>query len=361
MYLNGNHKNFYFINIILYPKFVSSQIKRYQQNTQMTNFNDTYTKAPLLSVIVLMHNSSSTIERCVKSLCDSEVDNMEVIFVDDASQDQTVNILNNILSATDIPFKYKLIRNSQNLRQAKSRKIAINVAQGKYITHLDSDDWIEPGGYKKLLTFANDNKLDVVCFGRIEEWANSINKFPPVNVSQKENLQKYLLLGKIQGHLHTRIVNREICQAKNIIWPEGNIIEDTVLMFQYFHKANKIGFMQDCLYHYVHTETSTMAKFDSDKERLISNLQEIEQNIRLIEKYCDLNDLKLKHELNYLKYRWKNSTLEFSDNICKYWNSVFKDIGLNIITNPYVGLMSKIRTIALSTYSYGLFRKLGIK
>ncbi|EJL6998688.1 glycosyltransferase family 2 protein, partial [Vibrio cholerae] len=95
----------------------------------------------LVSVIMPAYNSSLTIKDSIKSVIVQSYKNIELIIVDDCSEDNTVEI---IQSFSTLDPRIKLIRNMINLGVAKSRNKAIADARGEYVAFLDSDDiWCE--------------------------------------------------------------------------------------------------------------------------------------------------------------------------------------------------------------------------
>ena len=118
---------------------------------------------PKVSIIVPIYNVEKYIERCAKSLFEQTLDNIEYIFIDDCSPDNSVSILEKM--ANSYPSRKSLIRLfrfSENRGQALARQFGIQQARGKYIIHCDPDDWVDLDLYEILYNTAIEGDYDMV-------------------------------------------------------------------------------------------------------------------------------------------------------------------------------------------------------
>lgn len=102
---------------------------------------------PLVSVIITVYNRENYIEDAIKSVLNSSFRDYELIIVDDASSDNTLNVVSHYKSHE----KIKIYKNLKNLGQFENRNIAATYAQGKYIKYLDSDDLIYKFGLDTMV------------------------------------------------------------------------------------------------------------------------------------------------------------------------------------------------------------------
>lgn len=98
---------------------------------------------PKVSVIIPVYGVEKYIERCVRSLFEQTLDDIEYIFVDDCCLDRSIEILDNVIKEypnrrTDI----KIVHHKENKGLAQARQSGIKVATGEYFVHCDSDDWV---------------------------------------------------------------------------------------------------------------------------------------------------------------------------------------------------------------------------
>ena len=98
----------------------------------------------LITVIVPVYKAAKTIERCARSLFEQTMtDGVEFLFVDDATPDESIRIIEQIaLCYPTIKENIRIVYNSQNLGISQTRKKGIQEARGEYIAWVDSDDWV---------------------------------------------------------------------------------------------------------------------------------------------------------------------------------------------------------------------------
>lgn len=125
-----------------------------------------------ISIIVPVYNVEKYISRCLDSIIEQNMDDMEVICVEDCSTDGSKMILQEYESNSLINAIY----NVKNVGLGEARNIGLSKADGEYVWFVDSDDWIEPNSVRELYEVASRNKLDILCFGANQVFEDSIAK-----------------------------------------------------------------------------------------------------------------------------------------------------------------------------------------
>lgn len=118
---------------------------------------------PKVSVIIPVYRTEKYIERCVRSLFNQTLDEIEYLFIDDCSPDNSIKILNNVLE--DYPHRKEQViihRMSRNSGQAIVRNWGMQNATGEYVIHCDSDDWVDADMYRAMYDKAVEEHSDVV-------------------------------------------------------------------------------------------------------------------------------------------------------------------------------------------------------
>jgi len=110
---------------------------------------------PLISVIIPTYNRAYILHKAVESVLSQTFKNIELIIIDDASEDSTPELIKDYAKKSQIPIIYH--RNPERLGPAASRNIGIKLAKGKFIAFLDSDDWFLPEKLEKQLNFFQKN------------------------------------------------------------------------------------------------------------------------------------------------------------------------------------------------------------
>ena len=119
---------------------------------------------PKVSVIVPVYNAGLFIERCVRSLFEQTLEDIEYIFVDDCSPDNSMDILLNVIE--EYPHRkpnVTIMRHEVNTGQSGARKTGMHVAKGEYIIHCDADDWVDVDMYERMYRLAVEKDVEAVC------------------------------------------------------------------------------------------------------------------------------------------------------------------------------------------------------
>ncbi len=209
-----------------------------------------------ISVIVPIFNSARYIEKCVESLMLQTLDEIEFIFINDASTDDSLDILRKVTNK--FPNRYtKIINFEKNSGISNARNIGLANATGEYVTHCDSDDWVEPEMYATLYQMASEYSADIAACNFKHEYENStIEYYQNYSSDMKENMRR-LLNGEIFPSLWTSIIKRELIIRHNICFPDNlNMGEDLLFNVKAYYYANKITHSDSFFYHYRHSGNS---------------------------------------------------------------------------------------------------------
>lgn len=243
--------------------------------------------SPLLSVVIPVFKVEPYIEECVISLFKQTLENIEYIFVDDASPDNSIKKIKNILLSYPHRKQYvKFIIHESNLGLVKSRKDGMAVASGKWLIHCDSDDKLAPNAYEKLLREAEKGNFDIVICGYFRYWDNNrkekisqgFGSISPVELikSISGNSHQHL-----DGFLWNKLIRRELWQGVNV--PDTIVYcEDVVAMYQMLIKnpSLNIFIIPDILYYYRVRPFSLIQKRDLQRYNQIIELINYLENFR---------------------------------------------------------------------------------
>lgn len=119
--------------------------------------------SPKVSVIIPVYGVERFIERCARSLMEQTLDNVEYIFVDDASKDKSMEILQTVLKCyPKRENSIQIVRHNQNKGLPAARNTGLEIASGEYVFHCDSDDFMELGTLEALYNRAKQDDADIV-------------------------------------------------------------------------------------------------------------------------------------------------------------------------------------------------------
>ena len=204
-----------------------------------------------VSVCIAVYNVEKYIEQCVRSLFEQTLDDLEYVFVDDASPDASIDVMLRVLE--EYPHRknqVKLIRHEHNQGVAVTRKDAIAAATGEYIIHCDPDDWVELDMYEKLYKKAVENNADMVYCGYVFE-NNNTQTFMREKINKNKNILENFFFGNMTYGLWNKLYKSQIVQAEKIKYDDTlTTAEDWCAILQYLQDV-KIADSVDCgLYHY---------------------------------------------------------------------------------------------------------------
>ncbi len=205
-----------------------------------------------ISAIIPVYNSEKYLKRCIDSLLNQTLKEIEIILINDGSTDNSQVIIDDY--AKKFPSIFKIF-SQPNHGQASARNLGLKCATGEFISFIDSDDYLELTAYEEAYNFSISNNLDIVCFNFFEE-NNNIKKVSSYyKFNNYPNDIKYVLN---ETSPVNKIIRKSLISKNNIKFMENYIYEDLELIPKLVLYTNKIGFLNKCLYNYVIHENSTM-------------------------------------------------------------------------------------------------------
>ena len=231
-----------------------------------TNINKPFIlrNMPQISVCIAVYNVEKYIRKCVLSLFNQTLKDMEYIFVDDSSTDDSITTLNNLLE--EYPEKKPLVRiihNKRNEGPGLTRYKAGTYATGDFIYFPDADDWLETDMLETLYFAAMQEKADLVVCQRIFE-TDSESKYvrKEVNLSNDEWKKTILIYHKINMPLYLRLIKRNLYEKAVQDYPLCRLtrFEDYLISAKvHFYSQRTIG-IDKWLYHYNTVNQSSITK-----------------------------------------------------------------------------------------------------
>ena len=202
---------------------------------------------PKVSLIIPVYNVENYIEKCLNSVVNQTLKDMEVIIVNDGSKDSSKQKIQKYLE------KYPWIKylEKENGGLSDARNYGMPYATGKYIAFLDSDDYVEETMYEEMYNIAEKENADMVDCDFVWEYPNRKRKdIGEIYKTKKEMIEK--------GHVvaWNKIIKREILEKTKIKFPVGLRYEDMEFFYKLVPYINKVSFIKKCFVHYVQRENS---------------------------------------------------------------------------------------------------------
>lgn len=216
-----------------------------------------------VSVIIPIFKVRNVIERCVCSLFEQTLEDVEYIFVDDASPDDSVEILKSCLKRYPERWgQVRILTHEKNRGLTAARNTGLRAATGKYIAHCDSDDYIDLDMYKLLYEKAEGANADLAfCDFYFKYKGDKVERYNAVPLSDKENLIK-AYIGSGWTVVWNMIAKRELYEKYSLLSPNNiTYCEDFHLSVRLMHFSNIISKVEVPLYYYnQENNTSIMHK-----------------------------------------------------------------------------------------------------
>lgn len=286
---------------------------------------------PKVSVIIPVYGVEKYIERCARSLFEQTLNDIEFIFVNDCSPDNSINMLEVILE--EYPKRKsqaQIINFEQNQGAAKAREIGIKAATGEYVIHCDSDDWVDCHIYEKLYNEAILNNSDIVICDMYESNGNTHTLYPQTVKPQKSSYLADLISRATTCSLCNKLIARKIVQNAAIISPTGHMLEDQLLCIQYVYLASTVSYLRESLYYYFVNPQSVChhSSEKSCKKRAQESLANINSLLLFLEKHH--MTIKYKNEIVRMKYTprvflWQ-LVLEKPNQYVPIWRNIYPEI-----------------------------------
>ena len=228
-------------------------------------------KQPKVSVVVPIYGVEKYLHQCVDSILAQTLTDIEVICVDDASDDGTLNIVKEFASKDS---RIRLIELSERKGQGYARNRAIEIATGDYIGFVDSDDFVKPEMFELLYEKALENDNDIVMC-QVSEYDDVTGQYiqsdyyslAPLysfadRIFSAEDTKQVIL--DINVALWNKIYRRSYLAEIGEKFPEGFIYEDLPFFFGTYLPAKKVQIVWKDLYAYrVNRKNSTMQQFNN--------------------------------------------------------------------------------------------------
>lgn len=217
-----------------------------------------------LSVIVPVYKVEPYIHKCVDSILGQTYTNLEVILVDDGSPDNCGKICDEY-AAKDKRVK---VIHKKNGGQADARNFGIEIASGKIIGFVDSDDYIEPYMYQDMINYMENYSLDIVCADTKQVRGNKIKYNPRYKNNLIWNKEEALcenLNGNLDNAVWNKIYKRKVIE--NVRFPIGRVYEDVATIYKFIYNADKVGYLAKGCYYYIKRKGSTISTSFNSKSR----------------------------------------------------------------------------------------------
>lgn len=279
-----------------------------------------------ISVIVPVYNTEKLVEKCLDSICNQTMKkDLELIIVNDGSDDNSESIINNWIKKNSEKIEIKYLK-KENGGLSDARNFAIPYVTGKYISFIDSDDYISPNLYKNLEKYVNED-VDLIKFKmqKVDEEGNILQKLDgPVfeKCTGEQGYEKLCIQDKFLDPACIYLYRTEFFRENNFKYTKGTYHEDFGLTSLIILKAKSFVSINEYGYYYMQSDNSITRNDDYQKQvkkskdlikhydnmiEKINKYDITERSKQLVKRYytntviLKANDLKGKELQNYIE------------------------------------------------------------
>ena len=290
-----------------------------------------------VSVILPIYKVEPFIERCVCSLMEQTLQDVEFIFVDDASPDESVAMARRVVAAYD--RKVTFLAHAANKGLPAARNTGLESACGEFIYHCDSDDWLEKDMLEKMVRSAREHDSDFVYCDFFLSFAEKERYMPQPSYTDKfEALQKGMLCGKLKHNVWNKLIKRQLYIDNGIRSPQEHCKggEDYMIV-KLLRMARKVSHVGEALYHYNRTNGNAITKKASER-----HFQDIKANADDVLAFLGEHPVPDPAYLAYFKLDVKLPLLmERSREQYLRWREWYPEANAFIASNPEVNFRTK--------------------
>lgn len=234
-----------------------------------------------LSIVIPVYNTAEYLTECLDSIINQTYSNIEIICVDDCTPDNSAEIIKEY-AAKDNRIKY--IKHSENKKQGAARNTGIDAASGKYITFIDSDDYLSyKYVYEKCISLMEKNNADIITFSFTSfDAENNTEKYTNVlkNLPEKCNVDS-----KNMREVGVTVWNKifKLDDIKKVRFPEGMKYEDIPFWYNFVLTIKPVSYniSESFLRYRIHSEQTT---------------QHTKNNIEMPDMFIYLWNILVKHK-----------------------------------------------------------------
>lgn len=247
--------------------------------------------SPLISIIIPVYNTADYIEDCVNSILSQTYNNYEIILVDDGSKDNSGFLCDKISESYD----KIIVLHKNNGGSSSARNKGLELANGKYVMFLDSDDYInDVFCFQSLVDKLNVVDYDFVLFKSLKGYISKdkfIDYYGDYNQKVFDNFDKNAIFSymikynKLLACCWNKIIKKSILIENNIYFKEGIVGEDIDWIVRLFYFSDRIGMLNKVYHIYRQDNSSSITSVISQKK--VNDLYNIIVDCVEFSKTCD--------------------------------------------------------------------------
>lgn len=236
-----------------------------------------------ISVIIPIYKVEAFIERCATTLMEQMLREVEYIFVNDATPDRSIQVLEEVIARyPERRNQVRIVHHDTNKGLPAARNTGLAMATGEYIYHCDSDDYIELDILNSLYCTAKEKDAEIVWCDWFMTFEQNERYMKQPSFDTPMEALKAMLSGGMKYNVWNKLVRRSLYTDNNIAFPAGYGMGEDMTMMMLFAHAKRVAYVPKAYYHYVKTNTNAFSQTYSER-----HLQELQYNVARIVNYME--------------------------------------------------------------------------
>lgn len=258
---------------------------------------------PKVSVIAPVYGVERHIGRAVESMMEQTLDDVEFIFVDDATPDRSIDVVREVVARyPGRTASVRIIAHEKNRGLPAARNTGLDAARGEYVFHWDSDDYAEPEMLAEMYAAAKRGGCDYVWADWLLTFAAGARRMKQPEAATPREALTAALNGSMRYNVWNKLVARELYVRSGVRFPEGRSMGEDMTMVKLLVNARSVGYVPRAMYHYIRTNAEAMTQIYSER-----HLRELRENTADLCSYVAANvaDGEIEREISWFKLNVK--------------------------------------------------------
>lgn len=289
-----------------------------------------------ISIIIPIHKVEAFIARCATTLLEQTLREVEYIFVDDATPDSSIQVLEEVVARyPERKEQVRIVHHDVNKGLPAARNTGLAMATGEYIFHCDSDDYVELTMLEEMYKIAKEQDVDIVWCDWFLTFAENERYMKQPSFETPIEALKAMLSGGMKYNVWNKLVRRSLYTDNGIQFPAGYGMGEDMAMMMLFAHAQNVAYIPKAYYHYIKTNTNAFSQTYSDK-----HLMELKHNVQRIVDYMQgIYGNTLDKELNFFKLDVKFPFLIAGH--YKRWDEWYPEANTYILQNKTISTRTR--------------------
>ncbi len=300
---------------------------------------------PAISVIVVFHNAETTIERTLNSFVQQSFTDVEYVFVDDGSTDNSVDVIKAFMvNHTRINLQYKLIYNSTCRGSAYVTALGLLHSSGEYVMRCDADDYLVVDALALIWKASENGRFDAVFAPYFSVKGRNISE-----IKFKSNIYRLndMSIDTLHFALWNKLIRRDILVKNDIVPFDGiDCWEDLGVVSRFMAMSPSVSFMEVPTYNYVVNQNiATLSR--SRKQRLLDDHLAM---AKCVEDWFEERGLQYDNAefLNHLKFCAKVKMLRGRNKDVRLWKQTFPEVNGVILKLRHIPIYFRLMFYAVA-------------